>query len=801
MRSVDMFVDDMDAISDTSKDVIARVEWARALLKLIGVEAKIVAVACNESAMMIHRHDFDPDREPDYDPHYILINGEKYRIQHSIRLLGCCIHLTKDSECAMTRCKRCNAQGMTRMCNECEQEVLFNVRALPVKQTDKVECMNQRVLSSLSYGAYSCSKQRKAMAKVEDSTRKILFGYGAGGYIEGAHLPAKKMGLGLRDTKRFLAIETAAIIERSLAREDMIPRVEYMLRKTGSWPDGVTVALQGHDDENMIEIKLHDDLNTNTCSQRERVQIQWRSERDQATTTVTAIAYSDTGPERFLRRKYCCGDPIFATVRCLADILETLRLQGCKVYLEDPLPSEMAKRVEPFKDVFATIGRPNRVFYSAIARAQVHKFMASQRFAVQGNVPAEHSELIPEAYPMSVKLWGKVVVTGSTRSDLTRELNIRQEEEFWRKNRQLYQVCEPLHFEETRSKFSLETTCPIAGIRRGIYHISEMPARRANFLMRLFTGTEFKTPDRERLKDDDFCKFPGCASPDGKKKLLSIGHMLDHVTHEQRYEAVAQVKMLKPQWEWTHEVINLHCPIGLVHSDFTQYKWSRETEKEHTQYLKKAAAIFAELGLQAVEKCMGTASQDTTPELEVVEKHLRATDFRYQGYADAATYSHTIGIGETKKRVCFLGLGGVVRNSEGVVARFQVRVEVPKQLFNSTVGEHLAHIVLIKVAKYHGCDDVCFLCDNNSVPAHLDGEFACNTPEVNVIRRITYNLLRGMNSERGWLPRLKNVESDTLAKDAARNGVTHVENCRPEYCSDMLIALEEAKKVMPIADD
>lgn len=461
----------------------------------------------------------------------------------------------------------------------------------------------------------------------------------------------------------------------------------------------------------------------------------------------------------------------------------------------------MAKRVEPFKDVFATIGRPNRVFYSAIARAQVHKFMASQRFAVQGNVPAEHSELIPEAYPMSVKLWGKVVVTGSTRSDLTRELNIRQEEEFWRKNRQLYQVCEPLHFEETRSKFSLETTCPIAGIRRGIYHISEMPARRANFLMRLFTGTEFKTPDRERLKDDDFCKFPGCASPDGKKKLLSIGHMLDHVTHEQRYEAVAQVKMLKPQWEWTHEVINLHCPIGLVHSDFTQYKWSRETEKEHTQYLKKAAAIFAELGLQAVEKCMGTASQDTTPELEVVEKHLRATDFRYQGYADAATYSHTIGIGETKKRVCFLGLGGVVRNSEGVVARFQVRVEVPKQLFNSTVGEHLAHIVLIKVAKYHGCDDVCFLCDNNSVPAHLDGEFACNTPEVNVIRRITYNLLRGMNSERGWLPRLKNVESDTLAKDAARNGVTHVENCRPEYCSDMLIALEEAKKVMPIADD
>jgi len=800
MRSVDMFVDDMDVISDTSRDAIARVEWARASLKLIGVDAKIVAVACNESAMMLHRHDFDPDREPDYDPRCVFIDGERYEIQHSIRLLGCCIHLTKNSECAKTRCKRCNDQGCSRICNECEQEVLFNVRALPVKQTDKVECINQRVLASMSYGAYSCEKQRQAMVKVENSTRKILFGYGAGGYIEGAHLPAKKMGLGLRDTRRFLAIETAAIIERSLAREDMIPRVAYMLEKTGSWPDGITTALQGHDDENMIEIRLHDELKATTVSQRERVQIQWRSVQEQLTTVVTAIAYSDRGPERVLRRSYCCSDSGFATVRCLADIIETLRLQGCQVFLEEPLPKEIAKRVQPFKDVFKTIGTPNRVFYSVLARIQVYKFMASQGFIVHGRVPAEHSALIPEAYPLVVKLWGKIVVTGSTRSDLTQELNIRQEEDFWTRNRQLKQVCEPLHLQEIRSQFSLEATCPIASIRRGIYHISEMPARRANFLMRLFTGAIFKTPDRDRLKDDDFCKFPGCAGPDGKKKLLSIWHMLDHVPHEQRIAAVAQVKMIKPQWEWTHEVINLHCLLGLVHRNFTRYEWSRETEKEHTQYLKKAAAIFAELGLQAVEKCMGTDTNDTTPELEVIEKHLRATDFRYQGYADAATYSHTVGIGIHAKRVYFLGLGGVVRNSGGVVAKFQVRVEVPKQLFNSTVGEHLAHIVLIKVAKYHECDDVCFLCDNNSVPAHLEGEFSCNTPEINVIRRITYSLLRGMNSERGWLPRLKNVESDSLAKDAAKNGVTVAENCRPEYCSDMILALEEAKKVVP-ADD
>lgn len=270
--------------------------------------------------------------------------------------------------------------------------------------------------------------------------------------------------------------------------------------------------------------------------------------------------------------------------------------------------------------------------------------------------------------------------------------------------------------------------------------------------------------------------------------------MLDHITQEQRMKVVEEVRAIMPKWEWTHTYPNLHCFLGLVHRDFTRYRPCMEDQKEHTQYLKKAASLFAEEGLKAIEKCLGQASNDDTPDLEMVEKHLQADEFEHQGYADAATYVQK----DRKSRKYFLGLGGLVRNKRGIVAKFQCRIEVPVELFNSTVGEHLAHIALIKVAKYHGCNKTCFLCDNNSVPAHLDGEFSCNTPEVNVIRRTTYRLLVGSDSERGWLPRLKNKESDTLAKQAAHNmhPVHDQEICREEYFTEMRIALKEAMETV-----
>ena len=516
MRSTDLFVDDMTLTSDNSKEGIERTQWARALLKLIGVDAKIVAVACNAVAMEYHRHDYDPDRDPDYDPRCVYINGERHEIKHSIRILGECIHLKKDSECAPTKCKRCNAQSSTRMCEECEQEVLFNVRALPVKIVDKVECMNQRVLASLSFGAYSCPEQRKAMVKVEDNIRKTLFGYGAGGYIVGAHLPAKKMGLGLRDTKRFLAIETASIIERSLARGEMMKRAADMLKRTGSWPESILQALKGHEDENMIVIGLHDDCakfidpanfkgpnnfgitTTDTYldrkSQRERVQMKWKSEQREHITHVSAILRSTTGAERTLHRKFRHVNSNFAIVRCLAEIIEVERMNGSEVTFEDELPRDIENSVRPFRNVYVSLGKPNRVFYSVLARTRVHRFMDPPITDIYGKNEEIEAVVIPEAYPMTVRLWGTDrIITGSTKRELTEALNAKQEAEFWEGNRQLKAVCEPLHIEEISHKFSLETTCPIAGVLCGVFYKSVMPASRANFLMRVVTGAAYKT--------------------------------------------------------------------------------------------------------------------------------------------------------------------------------------------------------------------------------------------------------------------------------------------------------------------
>ena len=626
--------------------------------------------------------------------------------------------------------------------------------------------------------------------------RKTLFGFGAGGYIVGAHLSAKKMGLGLRDTRRSLAIETAAIIERSLARGELVPRVTDMLKRTSQWPIGVRQALGGHEGENMLETRLHEELGTvDPKSQRERVQIKWKHERLEGITYVTAILLSTTTAQRTIQRFCRSNDDKLATVKCLAEIIETTRKGGATVTLEDNLPRHIEEAVAPFRDVYATLGLPNRVFYSVVARTKVHRFQAPLSVPAFGVAESVQAELIPDAYPLVVKLWGQSgVVTGSTRKDLTEALDKRQETEFWEGNRQLLEVCACLHSENTKGFFSLEKTCPIAGIRRGVYHTSEMKTRRANMLMRVFTGAEFKTVERtsasgERKprKPEDYCKAPGCQG-----KLLSLYHMLDHVPMEDRRAAVAVIKNLGYKWNWNHEYPNLHCLLGLVHRGMTNYVPCQEDEKEHTQFLKKAAAIFAELGLQAIEKCLGKVTYDDTPELEVEEKHLNAKDYKHQCYADAAL--HIVKLGGD--RTYYLGLGGLIKNKLGTAAKFQVRVEVPVELFNSTIGEHLAHIVLIKAAKHYECDDPCFLCDNNSVPAHLEGDFACNTAEVNVIRRTTYSLLGHSASDRGWLPRLKNVEADKLAKEAAKG--KHDPSKYPERLfTEMRIALAEAIKVLP----
>ena len=103
---------------------------------------------------------------------------------------------------------------------------------------------------------------------------------------------------------------------------------------------------------------------------------------------------------------------------------------------------------------------------------------------------------------------------------------------------------------------------------------------------------------------------------------------------------------------------------------------------------------------------------------------------------------------------------------------------------NSTIGEHLANVVLVKMTKYLELDNVCFLADNKAVPEHLKGEFSCNMPTVVIIRAAVDELLRGMKRTHGWIPRLKNKLADMLAGEAAKG--EHFEGRFPkEYVKEL----------------
>ena len=199
--------------------------------------------------------------------------------------------------------------------------------------------------------------------------------------------------------------------------------------------------------------------------------------------------------------------------------------------------------------------------------------------------------------------------------------------------------------------------------------------------------------------------------------------------------------------------------------------------------MKKAAAEFAELGLAAYDLCSGRDTEaDTTPEIVVQETHNKVADFTHQAYADYSLF--TVKGKDGSKPTYYIGLGGYVCKGDVEISRFQFRRRVPAHLANSTIGEHLANVVLVKMTKYLELDDVCFLADNKAVPEHLKGEFSCNMPQVVIIRAAVVELLRGMKRTHGWIPRLKNKLADKLAGEAARG--EHFEGRFPrEYSKEL----------------
>ena len=321
-----------------------------------------------------------------------------------------------------------------------------------------------------------------------------MWAYGSGGYVVGSHLGAKNYGLGLRDTMRVLAIDKAATLERGMARDTgtMLAQIVNLFKKINDWPEAIASALWGSEKDKtpMITARPHYSLMAEEDSSQRRIQIAWEWSRIGSRTIIQALARATDGYDSTHLLHKDGDDNIINIVKILAQIIESENSHAAKVVLEKDLPKEIENAVEPFRpqNISKPIGRPNRVFLAVVGRTEVHMFQKVEAAFADYAWPAYSTEanIIPDAYPLSIKIWGESLVTGSVRENSIAELKKKQIQEFWDGNRQLTKLV-------PNTKLVDLDLCPIAVILKGTYYTGEMPAKRANLLMKLLTGAEIKT--------------------------------------------------------------------------------------------------------------------------------------------------------------------------------------------------------------------------------------------------------------------------------------------------------------------
>ena len=69
------------------------------------------------------------------------------------------------------------------------------------------------------------------------------------------------------------------------------------------------------------------------------------------------------------------------------------------------------------------MSKSNRVFISVLARlSTARKSINHVNVEYEFPITSTEATVIPDAYPLSIKVWGKSVVTGSLKEDVIREL-------------------------------------------------------------------------------------------------------------------------------------------------------------------------------------------------------------------------------------------------------------------------------------------------------------------------------------------------------------------------------------------
>ena len=185
----------------------------------------------------------------------------------------------------------------------------------------------------------------------------------------------------------------------------------------------------------MITARPHYSLMAEEDSSQRRIQIAWEWSRIGSRTIIQALARATDGYDSTHLLHKDGDDNIINIVKILAQIIESENSHAAKVVLEKDLPKEIENAVEPFRpqNISKPIGRPNRVFLAVVGRTEVHMFQKVEAAFADYAWPAYSTEanIIPDAYPLSIKIWGESLVTGSVRENSIAELKKKQIQEFW----------------------------------------------------------------------------------------------------------------------------------------------------------------------------------------------------------------------------------------------------------------------------------------------------------------------------------------------------------------------------------
>ena len=788
LRDAFNFADDFFVTSDDLRDAIERFMLAQYLCELVGWKLNLVAVACNERAQMFAKSQARslPDGASlSSSGENLTIGKVTCKIEATVRPLQACVHLREGkTPCANTKCTACPKPHTEKLHEECRSRVINNLAAQPLPIVDKAQFANQNLVASLMYAAYSCQRQAAALFELETEIRHTIFGHGYGGYVEGAHLPAPKGGLGLADSMRLLAVDTAATLERAIARQGVASRLLIEVRQTAGWPHPILSALRGElpkkrhatiqPSHPFATFELHRDLLVRQSPQRNtaiafRFTVK-REQKKQLLVHITAVAWATDheAPELVYRVKRKGTNERMLKMVLLAQVLEREALKGCGVTLSHELPGDMLARVDALRKERRAMHYEGKVFESVVVRTRVeardHKPLPND---IDGTLYAEEN-LIPESYPISAKVAGCNYVTGSLRDNSITKLKQLQEEEYRERN-QIREILYPPSYAE---QVDLEYSAASAGILHGIHYESELTFTQSNKLVRLKTGTELKSSEHVV-----------CAQCSDNTKV-TLSHIAWHVSQETLHEVADSLEAVAPKCKTCGtpacmckktglkfgplDRSNLHPSMvfGFVRKDFLTAPKHPSDIKEYLKLMKKIAATYALVGLAEYKKCNPKCEQDSTPDTLPPQLAVdESKKYLYQAYADAS-------LRETEEGPWIVGLGGFIQEGEGnVIAHFAIRKEVPRGT-SPTHAEHLASLALANMTLHKRVQNVALLADNNAVPNQIDGLWCTKGLMISVIREKTHHILARIGHGYLWTSRVFNGVADQLAKDAIEGRVT-----------------------------